>query len=246
MNGSDGRSTVLLINLGVLPVAFFVRDCVRCGVKLVHHKVIGESFVCHRNEFHREVAGVCANCRLISIYDWDAPNAHETTFKMTEGNIDGLSNGRLSRTPIRIATTAAVLSEYIPGRVAGLFREANECRQMTWYEAAGAMYRKTLDVATKHIYDHDLRLKDKIPAQALRVRIKSLGEMRILEEDIVELADVAALDGNDAAHDTDPYTKEEAEALEDLTLDLLDRLFVRPAKIAAVKAKQIAAGLRQT
>ena len=136
------------------------------------------------------------------------------------------------------------LSEHIPERIAGLFREANECRQMTWYEAAGAMYRKTLDVATKHIYSHDARLKDKEPAQALRVRIKSLGEMKILDGDIVELADVAALDGNDATHDVDPYTKEEAEALEDLTLDLLDRLFVRPAKIAAVKAKQIAAGVR--
>ncbi|MGE1157034.1 DUF4145 domain-containing protein, partial [Pseudomonas kitaguniensis] len=88
------------------------------------------------------------------------------------------------------------------------------------------------------------RLAKKQPAQALRPRIKALGEMGILEKDIVELADVAALDGNDATHEVDPYTKDEAEALEDLTLDLLDRLFVRPAKIAAVKAKQIAAGVR--
>nr|WP_274603144.1 DUF4145 domain-containing protein [Agrobacterium fabrum] len=152
---------------------------------------------------------------------------------------------RLFSNPVRIATTSVELSEHIPERIAGLFREANECRQMTWYEAAGAMYRKTLDVATKHIYTHDLRLAEKQPAQALRVRIKSLGEMNILDEDIVELADVAALDGNDATHDEDPYTKDEAEALEDLTFDLLDRLFVRPAKVAAVKAKQIAAGVRK-
>lgn len=161
-----------------------------------------------------------------------------------DGNVEQLGSDRLSHTPVRIATASAELSPHIPERIAGLFREANECRQMTWYEAAGAMYRKTLDVATKYIYTHDARLGEKQPAQALRVRIKSLGEMKILDEDIVELADVAALDGNDATHDVDPYTKEEAEALEDLTLDLLDRLFVRPAKIAAVKAKQIAAGVR--
>lgn len=106
------------------------------------------------------------------------------------------------------------------------------------------MYRKTLDVATKYIYSHDPRLAGKVPAQALRSRIQGLGGLKILDGDIVELADVAALDGNDATHDVDPYTKEEAEALEDLTLDLLDRLFVRPAKIAAVKAKQISAGVR--
>ncbi|MDA5631099.1 MULTISPECIES: DUF4145 domain-containing protein [Agrobacterium] len=150
----------------------------------------------------------------------------------------------VGKSAVRIATTALELSEYIPERIASLFREANECRQMTWYEAAGAMYRKTLDVASKHIYTHDERLAKKQPAQALRPRIKALGEMGILEKDIVELADVAALDGNDATHEVDPYTKDEAEALEDLTLDLLDRLFVRPAKIAAVKAKQIAAGVR--
>ncbi len=115
---------------------------------------------------------------------------------------------------------------------------------MTWYEAAGSMYRKTLDVATKYIYDHDPRLSEKNPANALRSRIKALGDMKILDQDIVELADIVALDGNDAVHDEDPYTKEEAEALEDLTFDLLDRLFVRPAKIAAVKAKQIASGQR--
>ncbi|MBP2560354.1 hypothetical protein J2857_003123 [Neorhizobium galegae] len=165
---------------------------------------------------------------------------------MTEGNIDRLENGELAKDAIRIATRPIDLSEHIPDRIAGLFREANECRQMTWYEAAGAMYRKTLDVATKHIYTHDDRLREKQPAQALRARINSLGEMKILEHDIVELADVAALDGNDATHDVDPYTKEEAEALEDLTLDLLDRLFVRPAKIAAVKAKQIASGQRRS
>ncbi|CAI2934987.1 protein of unknown function [Aminobacter niigataensis] len=107
------------------------------------------------------------------------------------------------------------------------------------------MYRKTLDVATKHIYSHDARLAERDPANALRSRIKALGELKILEPDIVELADVAALDGNDATHDVDPYTAEEAEALEDLTQDLLDRLFVRPARLAAVKAKQIASGQRK-
>lgn len=159
--------------------------------------------------------------------------------------MDSHGSGTLGDEPVRIATAAIELSPDIPERVAGLFREANECRQMTWYEAAGAMYRKTIDVASKHIYASDPRLVGKEPAQALRVRIKSLGEMKILDLDIVELADVAALDGNDATHDVDPYTAEEAEALEDLTLDLLDRLFVRPARLAAVKAKQIASGQRK-
>ncbi|MBB4580384.1 hypothetical protein GGE45_002714 [Rhizobium aethiopicum] len=222
-------------------MAFFVRDCVRCGTRRVQHMVCGQTNI-SKGGFQWEVAGACSACSQASIYVYNMRSTGQPPANVS-GNLE--SSGVLDPDAIRIATTAIELSEHIPGRVAGLFKEANECRQMTWYEAAGAMYRKTLDVATKHIYVHDPRLSGREPAQALRVRIKSLGEMKILDEDIVELADVAALDGNDATHDVDPYTREEAEALEDLTSDLLDRLFVRPAKIAAVKAKQIAAGVRQ-
>ena len=226
-------------------MAFFVRDCVRCGTRNVVHYLHGETPV--RKDYYNqhELVGACADCKRYSVYEWSAPSAGQAQAKAHDGNVEDWGSDRLSDSPVRIATTSVELSPHIPERIAGLFREANECRQMTWYEAAGAMYRKALDVATKHIYTHDVRLAEKEPAQALRVRIKSLGEMKILDEDIVELADVAALDGNDATHDVDPYTKDEAEALEELTLDLLDRLFVRPAKIAAVKAKQIAAGVRK-
>ncbi|KQV81322.1 DUF4145 domain-containing protein [Rhizobium sp. Root1220] len=220
-------------------MAFFVRDCVRCGVRRVQHHVVGSNRLDSHNH---EVAASCADCDQISIYNWSGPDGSTLPIAF-KGSIE-YNSTCLDEDAVRIATTAMELSQYIPDRIADLFREANECRQMTWYEAAGAMYRKTLDVATKHIYTHDPRLAEREAAQALRVRIKSLGEMTILEHDIVELADVAALDGNDATHDVDPYTREEAEALEDLTLDLLERLFVRPAKIAAVKAKQIAAGVR--
>ncbi|RFB91806.1 hypothetical protein B5K08_16060 [Rhizobium leguminosarum bv. trifolii] len=223
-------------------MAFFVRDCVRCGVKLVQHTIVGFAAIDATGRYF-EIAGSCHACSLLSIYQWRSPG-NGTKPNSYDKEID-TAQERLSKDAIRIATVAVELSEYIPERVRSLFREANECRQMTWYEAAGAMYRKTLDVATKYIYAHDARLAGKNPAQALRVRIQGMGALKIIDEDIVELADIAALDGNDAVHDADPYTKDEAEALEELTLDLLDRMFVRPAKIAAVKAKQIAAGVRK-
>ncbi len=220
-------------------MSFFVRDCVRCGVKKIHHSVVGYSWC---STHTHEVVGRCQDCHKTSIYVHKSGGLIE--LKEQEHNIEMPGFTTLSAAAVYYGASPMVLSEYIPDRIAGLFREANECRQMTWYEAAGSMYRKTLDVATKHIFSHDPRLAEKNPANALRSRIKAMGELGILEQDIVELADIVALDGNDAVHDEDPYTKEEAEALEDLTLDLLDRLFVRPAKIAAVKAKQIASGQR--
>ena len=225
-------------------MTFFIRDCVRCGTKKITHVFVGESTLIRQSDYLREIAGACADCKQLSIYRWDSPQKGTAASQLTAGNIEALNSSTLATEAVRIATTSVELSPHIPHRIAGLFREANECRQMTWFEAAGAMYRKTLDVATKHIYAHDIRLAEKEPAQALRSRIQALGALKIIEQDIVELADIAALDGNDATHDVDPYTKDEAEALEDLTFDLLDRLFVRPAKIAAVKAKHIAAGVR--
>jgi len=221
-------------------MAFFVRDCVRCGVRRIQHQVIGQAYI---RDMNWEVIGACPDCGSASIYYFQLRAAGQQPMSFTNGNIEG-PHSTLASQSVRIATVPLELSVHIPSRIAGLFREANECRQMTWYEAAGSMYRKTLDVATKHIFTHDPRLADKNPANALRSRIKAMGELGILDHDIVELADIVALDGNDAVHDEDPYTKEEAEALEDLTFDLLDRLFVRPAKIAAVKAKQIASGQR--
>ncbi|GGA47277.1 DUF4145 domain-containing protein [Pelagibacterium lentulum] len=221
-------------------MTMFISDCVRCGTKSVQHQVTGQS---KYGTFDWEIMGFCMACGRSSIYEWDAPGSAAPMDY--DGRLGRGNSGIIGKHPVRIATTAIEISEHVPSRIADLFREANECRQMMWYEAAGAMYRKTLDVATKHIYSHDDRLEGKQPAQALRVRIKSLGEMKILEPDIVELADVAALDGNDATHDVDPYTADEAEALEDLTQDLLDRLFVRPARLAAVKAKQITSGQRK-
>ncbi|MER8839450.1 DUF4145 domain-containing protein [Mesorhizobium sp. M0913] len=160
-----------------------------------------------------------------------------------KGVLDGSSS--YHDDPIIVEFKAPPLSDSIPDRVAFLFYEAAICRRAHRYEAAGAIFRKTIDVASKHLYSTDERLKDRKPADALRSRLRALGDLRILDEEIVELADVAALDGNDAAHDVDPYTAAEAEALEDLTADLLDRLFVRPARLAAVKAKQVAAGQRK-
>ncbi|MEX0957334.1 MAG: DUF4145 domain-containing protein [Rhizobiaceae bacterium] len=217
-------------------MGFLVRDCVRCGTSKV--QMIARGFV-QFDSLNFEVFVVCQSCMRGSIYRGQPQNN-----PVEHPGV--LDTGRhYDREPVLIHVAAPKLPDTVPTRIADLFHEAAVCRRSNHYEAAGAIFRKTIDVATKHLFATDPRLIDRKAAEALRSRIKALGEMKILDEDIVELADVAALDGNDAVHDADPYTAEEAEALEDLTSDLLDRLFIRPAKLAAVRAKQIAAGQRR-
>ncbi|MCP4143370.1 MAG: DUF4145 domain-containing protein [Chloroflexi bacterium] len=182
---------------------------------------------------------VCNSCGRSSIYQGQP----QQNFSDDRNLEDGRS---IHNTPVQIYPKTPVLREDIPERTRNLFKQAATCLRYGLSEPAGAMFRKTIDVGTKEFYSNDARLKDKQPANALRSRLKALGDMKILDADIVELADIAALDGNDATHDEDPYTTIEAEALEELTIDLLDRLFVRPATIARVRAKQIASGLRKS
>lgn len=217
-------------------MGFLLRDCVRCGTMKV--QMIARGFIQYSTSDY-EVFLVCQACTRGSIYKGQ-PGSNPVEYP---GLLD--SSRYFAQEPTIVHISAPPLPSSVPQRIADLFAEAAICRRSNHYEAAGAIFRKTIDVATKHLFATDPRLGERKPANALRSRIKALGEMKILDEDVVDLADVAALDGNDAVHDVDPYTAEEAEALEDLTRDLLDRLFIRPAKLAAVRAKQIAAGQRK-
>jgi hypothetical protein len=217
-------------------MGFLIRDCARCGVKSVQMIAAGHV---QFDDVNSEVFVFCQSCRRGSIYQGQPQGKPAEQ----SGLLD--KSRSYHHDPVVVEFTPPPIPPSVPDRVADLFREAAISRRAHRYEAAGAIFRKTIDVASKHLYATDERLKDRKPADALRSRLKALGEMKILDEEIVDLADVAALDGNDAVHDIDPYTAAEAEALEDLTADLLDRLFVRPAKLAAVKAKQIAAGQRK-
>jgi hypothetical protein len=188
-----------------------------------------------------EIAFACNNCRRLSIYKARS----NLDLRANAVNIDLSNFAYCEEDAVLNIVAVDPLNEDIPARISDIFIQAAKSRRLQMFDASGAMFRKTIDVATKHIYATDPRLAGRNPADALRVRIKALGELKILEDDIVDLADVVAVDGNDAAHEIDPYTAHEAEALEELTLDLLDRLFVRPARVARVKAKQIEAGLRK-
>jgi hypothetical protein len=191
------------------------------------------------DDLNAEVFFICKACGLGSIYRGQ-PQAH---INNVSGALD--RSRHFDQQAVIALPDNPMTSEEIPPRVRDLFCQAVRCRQLSLFDAAGAMFRKTIDVATKDIYATDLRLVGRKPADAPRARVTALGQLKILDEEIVELADVALMDGNDAAHDADPYTSDEAVALQELTDDLLDRLFVRPARIARVKAKQIEAGQRK-
>jgi hypothetical protein len=98
------------------------------------------------------------------------------------------------------------------------------------FDAAGTMFRKSLDAALKHI--------DPTGKGTLEKRIDNLpaatGVTPPMKEWAHEIRDL----GNDAAHEEDPFTEAEAKSLQAFTELFLQYVFTLPGMLAARKPTQ--------
>ena len=111
---------------------------------------------------------------------------------------------------------------YTPENVAQFFRQAME-NMIRNYDAAGAMFRKTLDTA----------LKTKFPDSMdnLNNRIETAAEKGMLTRDMADWSHRIRRLGNDAAHESEPFSKNDAEDLKQFTILLLYYLFTLPGML---------------
>jgi hypothetical protein len=92
--------------------------------------------------------------------------------------------------------------------------------------ASGAMSRKVIDVSTQQLLGDEGKKYGNI-----RDRIDVLAEKNALTPDLKDWAHEVRLGGNDAAHDKDPYSKEEAEELLDFTELYLTYVYTLPGRL---------------
>ena len=95
--------------------------------------------------------------------------------------------------------------------------------------AAGMMFRKTLDTGLKKI--------DPGAKGNLLDRIKSAAETGKITQDMADWADRIRLDGNDAAHEEDPFTPQQAEELHLFTRLVMMYLFSLPGMLEEWRTK---------
>ena len=98
------------------------------------------------------------------------------------------------------------------------------------YDAAGAMFRTTLETALKIKFP-------KTKATDLKNRINEAVDQGNLTPDLAAWAHEIRLGGNDAVHDK-PLSEEEAQDLRDFTELVLLYLFTLPEKLARAKARR--------
>lgn len=128
--------------------------------------------------------------------------------------------------------------ENLPADVAAAFTEGATCVAVGCHNAAAAMFRLALDLATTPLLP-DAAEAD--PSRRVRrdlgLRLQWLFENGRLPGDLRELSDCVREDGNDGAHRGD-VEKEDAEDLRDFSFELLGRLYSEPGRLLAAKARR--------
>lgn len=216
--------------------AMFASDCPRCGQSRTTFDVVAATAAGEDESYDLYEAFLrCRRCFRCSIGLLKA-----TSF--TQGVPDGLSGQYINslfdlkdwvfEVPGRRATP-----EYVPEEIARIFKEGGSCEAIQAWDAAGAMYRKVLDVATRSITPKPDSSVEPRPSswktyKDLRLRLDWLFENKLLNQGLKDLSSCIHEDGNDAAHDIAGITKAEAQDMADFTENVLEALYTLPGQIA--------------
>lgn len=129
--------------------------------------------------------------------------------------------------------------DHLPLDVEKAFREGAVCLSTDCYNAAAAMFRLAIDLATVPLLPPP---EDKEPAYKVRrdlgLRMKWLFDTGKLPEPLRDLAACVREDGNDAAH-RGSLDKEDADDLLDFTTILLERLYTEPKNLEIANQRRL-------
>lgn len=114
--------------------------------------------------------------------------------------------------------------EDTPVTVAAYFEQGTSSLQSGNFDAAGMMFRKTLETATKI-------LDEKLAKKPLVQRIDALATAGKITPDLAKWAHEVRLGGNDAAHEDEPFTLEESQDLRNFIENFLRYAFTLPSAV---------------
>ncbi len=226
-------------------MSVLMAKCPRCLAVNMTFTVMQFSYLEHMANFPRyELFCKCRNCSGSTIflvtqnYDGYQNNiVNDAILKMNASvnsyfEIDGhvsLKNEAVIKAP-----------EHLPGNIADAFNEGATCLAVECWNAAGAMFRKCVDIATKSMIPEENidGMSSKI-RYSLGLRLEWLFTRNKLSSDLRELSHSIKEDGNDGGHG-ESLSKHDADDLLDFTESLLNRLYTEPKKIDLAQQRRIA------
>lgn len=231
-----------------------VANCPRCGATNSTFDVIGlvpRSFK-YRWQHCCEAPATCRNCSRPTILYIEQTlrgmDQEPIVSKQISANLSAAEtfNGSLNRffevvRPITLRDRVTKEPpDHLPEQLLLIFQEAATCFGVGCYNAAGAMLRLALDLATKSLLPNvntDEPQPNKHQRGKLAARLGWLFEQNKLPHALQELADCVREDGNDGAHDG-TLTKDEADDLLDFTIEILRKVYTEPERLRLAKERR--------
>lgn len=126
--------------------------------------------------------------------------------------------------------------QFVPSEIDRIFQEGATCAAIGAFDAAGTMFRKVLDAATRGITPRPDSEKTVKPAswkvyKDLRLRLDWLFDQGLLSPALKDLSSCIHEDVNDAAHALDGINDAEAQDLGDFCERVLETLYTVPGQI---------------
>ena len=199
----------------------FPHDCPHCATQRASFEVVAEyrppAFADHIHAFVR--CGVCGQA-AVAVFLPLGQRVDQKAFNLVHhlpGHPDDVRLDAFFPPP---ATPEA--PDHLPPNVGTYFLEA-AANVKTGPNAAGAMLRKSIDVALKHVAPE--------AKGNLVGRIDKAAKLGKITPELADWAHHVRLEGNDAVHGDDPFTPEEAKALCKFTELVLMYLFTLPGML---------------
>lgn len=114
--------------------------------------------------------------------------------------------------------------EHVPEAAGRAYEQGARCLGRSDFTPAAAMFRRCLEIALK-------KFSPDIEAWKLEKRIDRLADAGKITQDLKTWAHRVRLDGNDALHEEEEFTRESATELMEFTRLLLTYLYTLPEKI---------------
>jgi hypothetical protein len=206
-------------------MAEFVADCPRCGAIRSTHDTFSSVITSIEYSWQQwaEIACICRTCHKMSVH-LVSRRLSEREFEKFFGGVESLNSlqtyARSLNDIVKFERHLTLrdkvgkpVPEHLPIPISQVVSEGNIALANQCWNAAGAMYRLALDLATKSLLPEEGEPAAKI-RRNLGLRMPWLFDKNLLPNDLRPLAECIQQDGNDGAHDG-TLSHEDAEDLHD-------------------------------